>query len=86
MINNQYISDGKIIANTFNNYFVNAGSSLAINIQTETDPLHYIESHENSIYIPDIYMDEVRTIMTTITNSASGNGELPALILKQFIS
>ena len=23
LINNQYISDGKIIANTFNNYFVN---------------------------------------------------------------
>ena len=83
LINNQYISDGKIIANTFNNYFVNVGSSLAKNIQTETDPLHYIESNENSIYIPDIYMDEVRTIMTTITNSASGNGELPALILKQ---
>ena len=27
-INRQYISDGKIIANTFNNYFVNVGSSL----------------------------------------------------------
>ena len=29
LINNQYISDGKIIANTFNNYFANVGSSLA---------------------------------------------------------
>ena len=53
-INNQYISNGKIIANTFNNYFVDVGSSLAINIQTETDPLHYIERLENSIHIPEI--------------------------------
>ena len=83
MINNQYISDGKIIANTFNNYFVNVGSSLAKNIQTATDPIHYIESVENSIYIPEINMDEVRTIISAITNSASGNDELPASILKQ---
>ena len=55
LVNNKYISDGKMIANTFNNYFVNVGSSLAKNIQTETDPLHYIESLENSIYIPEIY-------------------------------
>ena len=58
------------------------GSSLAKNIQTETDPLHYFERLENSIYIPEIYMDEVRTIIAAITNSASGNDELPASILK----
>ena len=53
------------------------------NIQTKTDPLHYIESLENSIYIPEIYMDEVRRIISAITNSASVNDELPASILKQ---
>ena len=83
LINNQYITDGKNIANTFNNYFVNVGSSLAKNIQTATDPLHHIESVENSIHIPEINMDEVRTIISAITNSASGNDELPASILKQ---
>ena len=80
MINNQYISDWKTNDNTFNNYFVNVESSLTKNIQTETNPLHYIE---NSIHIPDINMDEVRTIISAITNSASGNDELPASILKQ---
>ena len=54
-----------------------------INIQTETDPIHYIESLENSIYIPEIYMDEVRTIISAITHPASCNDELPASILKQ---
>ena len=82
LINNKYISDRKIIANTFNNNLVNVGSSLAKNIQTETDPLHYIESLENSIYIPEIYVDEVRTIISAITNSTSGNNELPVSILK----
>ena len=72
-----------MIANTFNNYFGNVGSYLAKNKQTETHPLHYIESLENSIYIIEIYMDEVRTIISAITNSASGNDELPASILKQ---
>ena len=38
LINNQYISDDNRIANTFNNYFTNVGSSLARNIQTETNP------------------------------------------------
>ena len=56
---------------------------MAKNIQTETDPLHYIEILENSIYIPEIYMDEVRTIISAITNSPSGNDELPASIPKQ---
>ena len=59
------------------------GSSLTKNIQTATDPLHYIESVENIIHIPEINMDEVRTIISAITNSASGNDELPASILKQ---
>ena len=66
LINNQYISDGKIIANTY-----------------RLKLTHYIESLENSIHIPEINMDEVRTIISAITNSASGNDELPASILKQ---
>ena len=44
---------------------------------------HYIIIVENSIPIPEINMDEVRTIISAITNSASGNDELPASILKQ---
>ena len=53
------------------------------NIQTETNPLQYFESIENSIHIPEINMDEVRTIISAIKNSASGYDELPASILKQ---
>ena len=51
------------------------------NIQNETNPLQYFESIENSIHIPEINMDEVRTIIAAIKNSAYD--ELPASILKQ---
>ena len=29
LLNNQYISDDGIVANAFNNYFINVGSSVA---------------------------------------------------------
>ena len=83
LINNRSTSDSIIIANTFNNYFIHVRSSLVKNIQTETNSLQYIESIENSIHIPEINMDKVRTIISAITNSASGYDELPASILKQ---
>ena len=41
LINGQYVSDRKTIANTFNDYFINVGSSLASSIQSEIDPLLY---------------------------------------------
>ena len=43
LINNQYISDSKIIANTFNNYFVHVGSSLVKNIQNELIPYNILK-------------------------------------------
>ena len=35
LINCQYVSDCKTIANTFNNYFINVGSLLVSSIQSE---------------------------------------------------
>ena len=62
------------------NYFVHVGSSLAKNIQTETNLLHYLESIENSIHIPEINMDEVRRIISVIGNSATGYDELVSIV------
>ena len=39
LINGQYVSDRKTIATTFNNYFINVGSTLVSSIQSEIDPL-----------------------------------------------
>ena len=39
LLNNQYISNDGIIANAFNNSFVNVGSSLAKNIGSDINPM-----------------------------------------------
>ena len=86
LLNNQYISDDTIIANAFNNYFISVGTSLAKNIRSDTNPILYVKRIESSLHIPEIQSGEVLTIISAITNSASGYDELPASILKQCIN
>ena len=86
LLNNQYISDDTIIANAFNTYFISVGRSLAKNIRSDTNPILYVKRIESSLHIPGIQSGEVLTIISAITNSASGYDELPASILKQCIN
>ena len=85
LINGQYISDSKTIANSFNNYFINIGSSLASSIKSENDPLLYFQTNKKSIYIPEIDKSEIEPIISSINNSSAGYDELPASIMKQCI-
>ena len=85
LINGQYISDSKTIANSFNNYFINIGSSLASSVKSENDPLLYFQTNMKSIYIPEIDKSEIESLISSINNSSSGYDELPASIMKQCI-
>ena len=85
LINGQYISDSKTIANSFNNYFINIGGSLASSIKSENDPLLYFQTNKKSIYIPEIDKSEIESIISSINNSSAGYDELPASIMKQCI-
>ena len=85
LINGQYISDSKTIANSFNNYFINIGSSLASSIKSENDPILYFQTNKKSIYIPEIDKSEIEPIISSINNSSAGYDELPASIMKQCI-
>ena len=85
LINGQYVSDRKTIANTFNNYFINVGSSLASSIQSEIDPLLYFQPNNNYIYVPKIDIFEIESIISSIHNSSTGYDKLPASIMKQCI-
>ena len=85
LINNLYTSDSKTIANVFNKYFINVGSTLAMNMHYTTKPLLYVHSIDNCITIPVINFNQVKTITWAIKNSASGYEKLPASILKQCI-
>ena len=85
LINGQYISDSKTIANSLNNYFINIGSSLASSIKSENDSLLYFQTNKKSIYIPEIDKSEIESILSSINNSSAGYDELPASIMKQCI-
>ena len=85
LINNQYISYSKVIANAFNMYFINVGSSLANNIHSTSNPLLYVQSTEKCMTIPEVHVNEVNTIISAMKNSASGHDELPTSIQKQCI-
>ena len=43
IINNKKMTDPVAIANSFNDYFINVGKSLANNIVSQIDPLSYID-------------------------------------------
>ena len=85
VINNKITSDGKEIANGFNNYFVNIGRSFAQHITSTTNPLSYINTNINSIYIPEILKNEIQTVIYSLKNSSPGYDEMPASISKQCI-
>ena len=56
---------------------------MARNIQTETNPLLYVDIPDQCLHIPEINSEEVKTILSNIPNSSSGYDELPASITKQ---
>ena len=85
LINVQYSSNSNTIANSFNNYFTNVGYSLASSIQSENDPLVYLQTNIKSIYIPELDKVGIKSTITSINNSASGYDELPASIMKQCV-
>ena len=85
LINGQYISNSNTIANSFNNYFINVGNSLASSIQSENDPLLYLQTNIKSIYIPELDKIEIKSTISSMNNSSSGYDELPASIMKQCI-
>ena len=68
LIINQYISDRKVIANDFNMYFINVGSSLTNNIHSTSNPLLYVQSTEKCMNIPEIHANEDNTIISAIKN------------------
>ena len=83
VINNKIVTDNTTIANSFNDYFVNVGKTLAQNIKCDVDPLSYIERSNNAITDPIITVDGIKTIVSQLNNSAAGHDGLPPSIMKQ---
>ena len=76
--NNQTTTDKDIIANKFNEYFVNIGSTLASSIpQGGPSYKTYLPPpNEHTIYLEPTNTDEVTKIITNLSNSAPGHDEV----------
>ena len=75
-----------MIANEFNNYFVQIGPQLASNITCTISPMSYVNYVMNSIVVPDITTTEVRKIILSLKNSSPGWDEIPASIAKRCVN
>ena len=77
------MTDPVAIANSFNDYFINVGKSLANTIVSQIDPLSYIDKSKNCITDISVTVNEVKAIVSQLNNSAAGPDDLPASIMKQ---
>ena len=77
------MTDDETTANSFNDYFVNIGKSLAHNIVSNVDPLSYVERSNECITDIVITVDDVKSIVSQLNNSAAGHDDLPPSIMKQ---
>ena len=83
LVNNKKMTDPVAIANSFNDYFINVGKSLAHNIVSQIDPLSYIDKSKNCITDTSLTVNDVKAIVSQLNNSAAGPDDLPASIMKQ---
>ena len=75
-----------MIANAYNDYFVEVGPTLANNISSTVNPMSYVTNHViNSMYVPVITECEIMTVVSSLTNSSPGWDNLPARLLKPYI-
>ena len=85
-INGSICTDPQVIANAYNDYFVEVGPTLAKNISSTVNPMSYVTNHViNSMYVPVITECEIMTVVSSLTNSSPGWDILPARLLKPYI-
>lgn len=86
--NNQTTSDKNIIANKFNDYFVNIGSTLAASIPKEGPNFktYLPQTNEDTIYLTPTNADEITKIINRLKNSAPGHDEIILNDIKPFLN
>ena len=82
--NGETLKDGKLIANKFNDFFVNVGSSLAKTIPlSPKNPTDYMMQNIDTIFnINPVTEDEIVKIMGQFKDSAAGWDSLKPSIIK----
>ena len=84
-INGKETCDKHAITNTFNTHFVQVGPRLANRKHGTTDPLTYVTSSVNSIFIPYVSEIEITEVIQSIKNCRAGHDSILASIDKPLI-
>ena len=77
--------DPKQISNSFNDYFISVGSTLASNIHSNVNTLLYVDSNVNSIVMPEVSEKEITSVILSINNSAPGYDDMAASVMKKCV-
>ena len=85
VVNNTMTCDPKQISNSFNNYFISVGSTLASNIHSNINLLLYVDSNVNSSIMPEVSEEEITSVILSINNSAPGYDYMPASVMKKCV-
>ena len=84
-INGTVTNNKAVICKAFNTYFVEVGPKLAEKFNHTVNLLSYVKSNINSIAIPPISENKIINIIDSLTNSAPGCDDIPAIIAKRDI-
>ena len=71
--NNDEVSDPKLIANNFNDFFVNVGPNLAKKFSRETDDFYKFlkGSFNDSMFLYDTNCEEIRKVIDKMASKSS---------------
>ena len=83
-INGNLTEDTNVIANHFNNFFVNIGPVLDNKIPTtNVDPLSYIKkNYPSNIFLLPCDEEKIRKVIDKLKNCVTGYDLIPSILLK----
>ena len=84
-LNNEIITDKKIIVNSFNDFYINIGPNISKSTpDCDVSPLAYMGTRvNNSMFINPTIETEIRKIILSLKNSSPGWDEITGKILKE---
>ena len=85
IVNNKHITDSYDISNAFNNFFASIGSELSGDITSSINPLSYLKTVQNSMFMPKVSENEVKNIIMSFKNSAAGWDSFSTFVAKQCV-
>ena len=85
LIDDSTITDSQVIANEFNNFFVSIGRKLSEDIISTVSPLSFVIQVNNSIFIAEVSVTEVRTTILSLKTVPQVGTNFRRLLQKQVL-